>query len=63
MQDPKPAPQAVTKKKKKSKQAKAADEGLKGFVDWMNSEVNQLVEEREAEMFGLIIGFAIRMRK
>ena len=33
VQDPKPAPQVVTKNKKKSGKAKATSEGLKGFVD------------------------------
>ena len=61
VQDPKPAPQAVTKKK--SGQAKVAGEGLEGFVDWTNPAVSQSIEVREAEMFGLVIGFAIRMRK
>ena len=45
MQDPKPAPQVVTKKKKKSEQAKAANKGLEGFVDWTNSVVSQLTED------------------
>ena len=63
VQDPKPTPQAVTKKKKKSRQAKASGEGLEGFVDWTNLEVSQSAEEREAEMSSLIVGFAIRIRK
>ena len=33
VQDPKPSSQAVTKKKKKSRQAKATSEGLEGFMD------------------------------
>ena len=63
MQDPKPTPQAVTKKKKKSRQVKAVGEGLEGFVDWTNLEVSQSTEEREAEMSSLIVGFSIRIRK
>ena len=63
MHDPKPAPQVVTKKKKKSGQEKAASEGLEGFVDWTNSIVSQSVEEREAEMSSLVARFAIQMRK
>ena len=54
--------QAMTKKKK-SGQAKDAGEGLEGFVDWTNLEASQSIEEREAKMFGLIIGFAIRIHK
>ena len=53
----------MTKKKNKSEQTKAAGEGLKGFVDWTNPAVSQSTEEREAEMSGLVVGFAIRMRK
>ena len=50
-------------KNKKSGQAKVASEGLEGFMDWTNSAVSQSTEEREAEMSGLVVGFAIRMRK
>ena len=50
-------------KKKKSRHAKATDEGLEGFVDWTNSTVSQLAKEREVEMFGLVVGFAIWMCK
>ena len=53
----------MKKKKKKSGQAKAADEGLEGFVDWMNLVVIQSAEEREAKMFGLVLRFAMRMRR
>ena len=63
LQDPKPAPQAVIKKKKKFRQEKAVDEELEGFVNWTNPVVSQLVKEREAEMSGLVSGFAIRMHK
>ena len=42
---------------------KAASEGFKGFVDWMDSAVSESVEEREVEMSGLIAGFATRMCK
>ena len=51
------------KKKKKTRQAKAAGARLEGFVDWTNSGVSESSEEEEAEMFGLIFGFAMRMRK
>ena len=40
VRDPKPAPQMVTKKKKKSGHAKAIDEGLEGFVNWMNPVIS-----------------------
>ena len=53
----------MTKKKKKSRQAKATGEGLEGFMDWMNQEVSQSAEEREAEMSGLIAGFTTWIRK
>ena len=49
--------------KKNSRQAKATDEGLEGFVDWTNPAVSQSIEEREVEMFGLVAVFAIQMRK
>ena len=52
----------MTKKKKKSGQAKAIGEGLEGFVEWTNLVVSQLAEEREAEMSDLVVEFAIRMR-
>ena len=32
-------------------------------MDWTNSKVSQSAEEREAEMFGLVIGFVIQIRK
>ena len=32
-------------------------------MDWTNSVVRQSAGEREAEMSGIIAGFAIRMRK
>ena len=62
MQDPNSAPQAV-KKKKKFGQAKAANEGLERFVDWVNPAVSQLAKESEVEMFGLVVGFVMRMCK
>ena len=61
LQDPKHVPQAA--KKKKFRQVKAAGEGLEGFVDWTNPVVSESTEEREAEMSGLVAGFAMRMRK
>ena len=51
------------KKKKKTKQSKATDIGLEGFVDWTNPEVNELTEEEEAEMSYLVSSFAARMCK
>ena len=48
-------------KNKKSGQAKEAGEGLAESVDWTNLEATQSIEEREAKMFGIIIGFSIRM--
>ena len=63
MQDTKPIPQAVKrKKKKKTEQAKAASVGLEGFVDWINPGVSESAEE-EAKMSGLVSGFAAMMRK
>ena len=53
----------MEKKKRNSGQAKFANEGLKGFVDLMNLTVSQSVEEKETEMSGLVVGFAIQMRK
>ena len=53
----------VTKKKRKSKQAKAADERLEGFMNWANSVVSQSAKERETKMSGLVAGFVIRMHK
>ena len=61
--DPKLAPQAVTKKKKKFGQAKAADKGLEGYIDCTNPTVSQSIEKREIEMFGLVAGFSIWMPK
>ena len=63
VQKPNLAPQAVTKKKKKSRQVKAVDEGLEGFMDWKNMKISQSNEEREVEMTGLVVGFAIQIRK
>ena len=63
MQNPKLAPQAMTKKKKKSGQAKAAGEGLEGFVDWTNPAVSQSAKERETKMSSLVIGFTMWMHK
>ena len=63
MQDPKNALQAVIKKKKKFEKVKVVGEGMEGFIEWTNPEVSQSVEERDAEMFGLVAGFAIRMHK
>ena len=63
VQNPNLAPQVVTKKKKKSRQVKAVDEGLEGFVDWTNMKISQSTEEREVEMTGLVVGFSIQIRK
>ena len=60
VQNPKPAPYVVTKKKNKFEQAQAASEGLEEFVDWTNSTVSQSAEEREAEMSSLVARFSIR---
>ena len=51
------------KKKKKDERVKATDEGLEGFVDWMDLTVSESAKEREAEMFSLTTGFSMRMRK
>ena len=32
------------------------------LVDWMNPGVSESVEEEKVEMFGLVSGFAARMR-
>ena len=53
----------MTKKKKKSRHAKAASEGLEGFVDRTNLAVSQSTEEKEVEMSNLVAGFAMRMHK
>ena len=60
-QDPKPSPQAVKKKKKEKKKA----EHIKAvkFVDWTNPTVSESTEERETEMFGLVVRFSMRMLK
>ena len=42
---------------------KAIGEGLEGFVDWTNSKISKSDEKEEVEMFGLVSGFAARMRK
>ena len=64
MQDPKPIPQTAKKKnKKKTMQAKAADAGLEGFVNWTNPGVSKSAKEEEVEMSGLVSGFAARMFK
>ena len=63
VQDPKPSPQVMMKKKKKSGQAKAASEGLEGFMEWTNPAVSQSAEEKEVEMSGLVAGFTMRMCK
>ena len=42
---------------------KAANTRLEGFVDWTNSGVSESTEKEEAEMFGLVFSFAVRMRK
>ena len=51
------------KKKKKIEQAKAADAGLEGFMDWISLVFKKSAEEEEAEMYGLIFGFVARMCK
>ena len=63
VQDSKPTPQEANKKKRKSEQVKTASEGLEGFVGWTNPTVGELSEEKEAEMSGLVAGFAMRMSK
>ena len=63
VQDSKPTPQEVNKKKRKSEQVKTTSKGLEGFVDWTNPTVGELSEEKEAEMSGLVAGFAMRMSK
>ena len=51
------------KKRKNAERVKATDEGLEGFVDWTDLTVSESAKEREAEMFSLTTGFAMRMRK
>ena len=51
---------AKTKKKKKTGQAKAANAGLEGFVDWMNPGVSESTEEEKAEMSVLVLDFAAK---
>ena len=51
------------KKKRKTGHDKVADKGFEGFVDWMDPIVIELAEVMEAEMFGLVTGFAVRMCK
>ena len=63
MQDPKPVPKVMKKKKKKTEKAKATDARLEGFVNWTNLGVSESAEEEEAEMSGLASGFSVRMRK
>ena len=63
MQDPRPVPQVVKKKKKKTWQTKAAGVGLEGFVDWTNLGVSESAEEEKNEMSGLFFSFTARMRK
>ena len=63
MQDPKPVPQEAKKKKKKTRQAKATDAGLEGFMDWTNPGVSKSAEEKVVEIFGLAYGFAARICK
>ena len=63
MQDPKPVPKVMKKKKKKIEKAKATDERLEGFVNWTNLGVSESTKEEEAEMSGLVSGFTARMRK
>ena len=37
--------------------------GLEGFVEWTNPGVSKSAEKEEAEMSGLVSGFAARMSK
>ena len=53
----------MKKKKKKIGHIKVIDEGLEGFVDWTDSTVSESIEEREAEMSSLVVGFVAWMRK
>ena len=48
---------AKKKKKKKTRQAKAADAGLEEFVDLMNPRVSESAEEEDVEMSSLVYGF------
>ena len=50
-------------KKKKKGKIIAASAGLEGFVDWVDSNVNNPIEEREGDMSSLAVGFAVLMRK
>ena len=64
MQDPKPVPWVVKKKKKKKiGHAKAAGARLEGFMDWISLVFKESAEEEEADMCGLIFGFVARMCK
>ena len=60
VQDPKPTPQAV---KKKKGNIKAADTGLKGFVEWADSIASDSAEERDEDMSSLAVGFSMQMGK
>ena len=62
-QDPKPAPHAAKKKKKKVGRVKATREGLEWFVDWTILTISKSTEEREVEMSSLATRFAVKMRK
>ena len=54
---------AKRKKKKKTGQAKAANAGLEGFVDWTNPRVSESTEEEKAEMSVLVFNFSSRICK
>ena len=62
--DSHPVPQATKKKRKKVKRArqtKASDEGLEGFLDWLDLGSTEPV--KEGKMSNLTAGFAVRMHK
>ena len=55
------------KKEKKLGKAKAAGEGLEGFVDWVDlitsEPIKERDDERDDEMSSLAVGFIVRMHK
>ena len=55
VQDLKPNPQAVKKKKRK---IKAVGARLEGFVEWVNFIASDPAEERDDDMSSLAAGFA-----
>ena len=53
----------MKKKKKKTDQDKVVGAGLEWFLDWTDSIISEVSEEREAEMSSLAFGFTAWMRE